>query len=122
MKHDFHHGKVLSFHRSGEELRSKASWAEKDDDVLHALQLYRTALEQDQDDLLTGIAYARLLWENGCWRSSLRECWRLLGRYPKRKSSTASSTATCWRWGRTAPPALPTSGICCTCTIIPIRA
>lgn len=83
MKHDFHHGKVLSFHRSGDELRSKASFAERDDDVLHALQLYRTALEQDQDDLLTGIAYARLLWENGCWRSSLRECWRLLGRYPE---------------------------------------
>ncbi len=82
MNHDREYGRILSFRQSGEELRRKAETAIRVGDILKALKQYRTALEQDPDDLASGLAYAALLWECDCWRSSLRESYRLLSRFP----------------------------------------
>ena len=76
-------GKILSFRQSGEQLRKKAEGAFRSGDVLRALKLYRSALEQDPDDQQTGLRYAVLLYENSCWRSSLKESYRLLSRFPE---------------------------------------
>lgn len=76
-------GRILSFHQSGEQLRQRAEAALRSGDVLRALKLYRNALEQDPDDQQSGMAYAVLLYENSCWRSSLRESYRLLSRFPE---------------------------------------
>ncbi len=75
-------GKILSFHQSGEQLRRKAKAAVLSGDIPRALKLYRTAIEQNPDDQQLGLAYASLLYQNSCWRASLRESCRLLCRFP----------------------------------------
>ncbi len=61
----------------------KADAAAMAGQVEKALELYETAVEQDPNSWDAGFAYARYLWQNRCWRPSLRECWRLLALHPE---------------------------------------
>ena len=69
-------GKILSFRQSGEQLRKKAEGAFRSGDVLKALKLYRSALEQDPDDQQTGLRYAvKPLYL--CLIAAFAGCWLL---------------------------------------------
>ena len=61
----------------------KAHIARDAGQVEKAVQLFRTAVEQNPADLEAGLSFALYLWEIECWRYSLRECYRLLCQFPQ---------------------------------------
>ncbi|MBE5793562.1 MAG: hypothetical protein E7323_02640 [Clostridiales bacterium] len=73
----------IDFSKPDSRWLKKAHTARVNGDVEKAVQLYRTAVEQNPDDFDTGLCYALYLWEIDCWRSSLRECYRLLCLFPE---------------------------------------
>lgn len=73
----------IDFSKPDSRWLKKAHAARESGDVEKAVQLYRAAVEQDPYDFNAGLSYALYLWENACWRSSLRECYRLLCIFPE---------------------------------------
>ncbi|MBO5500983.1 MAG: hypothetical protein J6K73_12855 [Clostridia bacterium] len=73
----------IDFSKPDDRWLKKAHVSRINGDVEKAVQLYRTAVEQNPDDFEAGLCYARYLWEIDCWRSSLRECYRLLCQFPE---------------------------------------
>lgn len=73
----------VDFQKPDSRWLKKAHTARDAGQVEKAVQLFRTAVEQDPADLETGLSYALYLWEIDCWRSSLRECYRLLCQFPE---------------------------------------
>lgn len=82
MNRDSQYGRILSFSQSGDALRSRAKAAARTGDAVRAIKWYRAAIEQHPEDALSGVDYAVLLRQCGCWRSSLRESYRLISRFP----------------------------------------
>ena len=73
---------IISFHQPESRWLMKAHTARKNGDVEKAVQLYRTAVEQNPSDWDIGLTYALYLWEISCWYTSQRECLRLLALAP----------------------------------------
>jgi len=73
----------VDFNKPDSRWLKKARIARDAGQVEKAVQLFRTAVEQNPGDWETGLSYALYLWEIDCWRSSLRECYRLLCQFPK---------------------------------------
>lgn len=73
----------VDFQKPDSRWLKKAFTARDAGQVEKAVQLFRTAVEQDPGDEKAGLSYALYLWEIDCWRSSLRECYRLLCLFPQ---------------------------------------
>ena len=73
----------IDFSKPDSRWLKKAHAARANGEVEKAVQLYRNAVEQNPEDFETGLCYALYLWEIDCWRSSLRECYRLLCLFPQ---------------------------------------
>lgn len=73
----------VDFQKPDSRWLKKAHTARDAGQVEKAVQLFRTAVEQDPNDMEAGLSYALYLWEIDCWRSSLRECYRLLCQFPE---------------------------------------
>ncbi|MBR2925575.1 MAG: hypothetical protein IKC28_11180 [Clostridia bacterium] len=72
----------VDFNKPDSRWLKKARTARDAGQVEKAVQLFRTAVEQNPGDWEAGLSYALYLWEIDCWRSSLRECYRLLCQFP----------------------------------------
>lgn len=75
----------IDFTKPDDRFLEKARAARDAEDLPRALQLYRTVVEKAPDLWEAGLEYAVLLWQCSCWRSSLRECYRLLGWHPRQE-------------------------------------
>lgn len=75
----------VDFTRPDDRFLDKARAARDAEDLPRALQLYRSVVEKSPEGWDAGVEYAALLWQCGCWRSSLRECYRLLCWHPQQE-------------------------------------
>lgn len=77
--------KIISvdFSKTGEHRLEKARTAVERGNLFKALESYRNVLESEPFNFEAGLEYAILLYQNGCWLSSMKECYRLLCCYPK---------------------------------------
>lgn len=75
----------VDFTRPDDRFLDKARAARDAEDLPRALQLYRSVVEKSPDGWDAGVEYTALLWQCGCWRSSLRECYRLLCWHPQQE-------------------------------------
>lgn len=75
----------IDFTRPDDRFLEKARAARDAEDLPRALQLYRSVVEKAPEEWEAGLEYAVLLWRCGCWRSSLRECYRLLSWHPEQE-------------------------------------